>query len=422
MRYLVQGGHVVTMEPGVGELPGADVLVDDGRIVAVGEGLDDAGAEVVDARGLVVAPGFADTHRHVWQAPLRGIGADMSLGRYLAEVLGRIATRYSPRDMWLATYLGALEALDAGVTTVFDWCNATQSPEHADASLDALGQAGIRALFGHGDPDDEAGVRRLAGTRGLVTTAIATTGAEFLPFDLASRHLALARELGMVASMHVGVGTHGPRVRAVTRLGEAGLLGPDLLLAHCNTLGDDEVRMVVGSGAGVSVTPVVECMMGHGTPAYGRFAAAGGTPSLGVDVPVGARPDLFEQMRAALVVERMHANRRSLDAGADPATVVPAAADLLRAATVDGARALGLAGRVGSLGPGKRADVILVAGLEHLAGGAPVAGALVAAGAAVDVRTVFVDGRIVKRDGHLVADLAKARVEAEEAARRILAA
>ena len=423
-RIVLKHGHVITMDPTTGELPHTDVAVQDGVIVAIGKDTDAAasGGELVDVRGAVVMPGFLDAHRHVWQAPLRGIGHDMSLGAYLTVVLGRIAPRYRPADLRLSALLGAVEALDAGVTTVFDWCNATLSAEHADAGIEGLAQAGIRAVFGHGNPDDERDVVRLAGRTGLVTTALAIVGPEYMPFDLAARHIALAREHGLVTSMHVGGGTSGPSAKAVTQLRDAGLLGPDLQFVHGNTIADDEVRALVDSGAGVVVTPAVECLMGHGTPAFGRFTAAGGTPALGVDVVVATGADMFAQMRAVLLHERMRANQAALDADRNPDGVTPAAADLLRAATTDGARAAGLADQVGSLTVGKRADVVVLDGLAHLADDPAAAGAVVTSLGPADVRTVLVDGRIVKRDGQLVDhDLAALREAANELAHRVLA-
>jgi cytosine/adenosine deaminase-related metal-dependent hydrolase len=151
MRLLVRGGHVVPGDGG-SELPRADVFVVGGSIAAIGPDLSAEDTEVVDAAGLVVMPGFVDSHRHVWQAPLRGAGADMTLPDYFRVVLGHALPRYRPADARLATLLGAAEALDAGVTTVFDWSNTTLSPEHTDAVVDGFAAAGIRAIVGHTNP------------------------------------------------------------------------------------------------------------------------------------------------------------------------------------------------------------------------------------------------------------------------------
>jgi 5-methylthioadenosine/S-adenosylhomocysteine deaminase len=252
--------------------------------------------------------------------------------------------------------------------------------------------------------------------------ALAIVGPEWAPFDTAAAQLALGRELGLTVSMHMGIGTSGPRAGGVTALHRAGLLGPDLNLAHCNTIGDDEVRMLVDAGAGVTVTPVSECMLACGPVPYSRFRAAGGAPGLGVDVVTLAGPGMFEQLRAVLWLERQAYAGAEIAAGRDPVTVLPAAGDLLPAATIDSARAIGMADEIGSLAVGKRADIAVLDGLAHLTGepGAGVAGAVVSSLGPENVRTVLVEGRVVKRDGRLVGtDLAALRADAVEVARRV---
>lgn len=408
---VIKDGYVL----GVDASAVADVLVDDGVIVEVGAGLDTTGADVIDARDMVVAPGFVDAHRHIAVTPLRGVGADMTLGYYLSDVLGPLGTRYGVEDLGIGVLLGAVEALDAGVTTVFDWSNASQTPERTDAVVASLETSGIRAVFAHANPDNATDVRRHADRRGLVTTAVASHGPDALSMEDATRHIRLARELGLLTSMHVGGGLRGAQARTIHRMREAGLLGPDLLFSHGNMIGDDEIRMLADSGSRLVVSPVSESMMGHGDLAYGRFVAAGGRPALGVDVVVNSGPGMAEQMRATLWHERARS-------GADPAKVSPAAGDLLRAATINGAEAVGLGDLVGSIAVGKRADLVLLDGLAHLLDWHDgVEGAVVSTLGTAEVRTVLVDGRVVKRDGELVNhDLRALRSATRGIARRIL--
>jgi 5-methylthioadenosine/S-adenosylhomocysteine deaminase len=385
VRIAITNGYVVQDgEPG---LASADVLVEDGVIVAVGPGAAavDGLDEVLDATGLAVLPGFVDGHRHVAQAPLRGIGADLTLPAYLESVLGRILPAYRPEDARLATLLGALEALDAGVTTVLDWSNATSSPEHTDAVVDGFITAGIRAVVGHTVPEHGADVRRLAARTGLVTGAIASLGPEYGAWEPAVRDIELARELGVPVTIHAGGGGAEP---VVPRMHAAGLLGPDVVLVHLNHATAQDVQLLVDAQVGVVVTPCVEALMGHGTAAYGRFTDAGGRVALGVDVVINAVPDLFEPMRDVLRAERVRTGR-----------MVPAAS-VLPSVTTHAARALGLADRIGTIAPGKRADLLLIEGLAHLTDS--VAGAVVTSTGPAQVRTVLVDGRVVKRDGRLV--------------------
>jgi 5-methylthioadenosine/S-adenosylhomocysteine deaminase len=397
MKLLIKGGHLVSGER-------ADVLVDDGEIVTVGSVPAVGTAEVLDAAGLVVAPGFVDGHRHVWQAPLRGIGADMTLPDYFSAVLGRALNAYGPRAIHLATLLGAAEALNAGITTVFDWSNATRTPEHTDAVLDAYTTAGIRAVVAHANPDDDRDVRRLAALRGRVTGALAIVGTEYGPWDDAVRQIELGRQLGLVVSMHAGGGPGLP----LRRMYEAGLLGPHLQLVHLNNMTDDDAKLLVDNGVGVTVTPVVEAMLGYGASSFSRFADASGRAGLGTDVVVNAPPDLFEPMRDTLRSHRAHTG-----------TTYPASS-ILAAATTDSAHAVGLGDAVGTVTPGKRADLVLLDGLTHLIGTGDLRGAVVASLGPADVHTVLVDGRIVKRDGRLAGlDLPQLRRSTAELAGRV---
>jgi cytosine/adenosine deaminase-related metal-dependent hydrolase len=408
MRTAITNGYVVQGDGST--VAGADVLVEDGAIIAVGPGAG-AGteaAEVIDATGLVVVPGFVDGHRHVAQAPLRGMGGDMTLPAYLERVLGRILPAYGPEDAQLATLLGALEALDAGVTTVLDWSNATSTPEHTDAVVAGFSAAGIRAVVGHAAPEHEDDARRLAARTGLVTGAIASLGPDYGPWEAAVRDIELARELGVPVTIHAGGGGPDP---VVPRMHAAGLLGPDVVLVHLNHATAQDVRLLVDAQVGVVVTPCVEPMMGHGAAPYGRFTDAGGRVALGADVVINATPDLFEPMRDVLRAERVRTGR-----------MVPAGS-LLPSVTTHGARALGLADRIGSITPGMRADLVLIDGLAHLTDADTVAGAVVTATGPAQVRTVLVDGRVVKRDGRLVGhDLDALRAAASALVARVCTA
>ena len=400
MELIIRGGHIV---PGGGrpEIPRGDVLVRDGVIAAVGDGAGSgvaapAGCAVVEASGHVVTPGFVDAHRHVWQAPLRGLGADLPMTRYFPEILGAALHSYTPADARLATLLGAAEALDAGVTTIFDWSNATLTPGHTDAVVEAFGAVGGRAVVAHtASPSEDA--RRLAASGGRVAGALAVLGGEYGDWDEFLTQLRFGRSLGLVVSMHAG----GPIVR---RMYDAGLLGPDVQLVHLNQVTAEDAKLLAGTGTPVVVTPTVEAVMGHGANPYGRLVAAGVRPALGVDVVISAAPDLFEPMRDTL------RTRRLATGSADQ----PPAGDILAAATVDAARAVGLADRIGSIEVGKRADLLLLDGLAHLTGRErDVAGAVVSCLTPSNVRTVLVDGEVVKRDGRLLAhDLAELRAEA----------
>ena len=153
-ELLIKGGHVVTVDPHLGDLPAGDVLVADGVITAVGKDLKPATAEaeVIDAAGRLVVPGMVDTHRHVWQGAIGSYSPQITGAGYGPAVLTGIALKHTPEDVYAGTLWGALQALDAGITTIADWAHNNQSPAHADADLRGLRDSGIRGYFLYGGP------------------------------------------------------------------------------------------------------------------------------------------------------------------------------------------------------------------------------------------------------------------------------
>ncbi|UKY51597.1 amidohydrolase family protein [Streptomyces inhibens] len=409
-RLLLRGGLVIDTDPQPVVHPHTDVLVEDGRIAAVGAALplDDAdpGLEVIDARALIVLPGFVDTHRHLWQAVLRSAAVDESLDSYLGRILGDLAGRFTPADVYTGNLLGALECLDAGITTVQDFSHVQYSPEHSAAAVQALREAGIRAVFGYGYPVFDDAARRadwvrqvhaehFASRDALVTMALAPVGPSFAPDEAVREDWLLARELGMRIAVHVQAGPVAQR--PIAALHEQGLLTAGTLYVHGNSLPDSELRLIADSGGAVAITPAIEASMRFGAPMAGRLRRAGITTGLGADAVTSAPSDMFSQMRAALMSSHFDGDNGS---GASPIK----AADVLRLATAEGAAALGLADEVGSLGIGKRADLVLLrADAINLA---PVAhdpiGAVVTAAHPGNVDTVLVAGQPVKRGGRLM--------------------
>jgi 5-methylthioadenosine/S-adenosylhomocysteine deaminase len=424
------------MTPGARPSRG-DVLVEDDRIAAVGEVGEVAGAAVVDARERIVLPGLVDTHRHLWQSALRGIACDWTLGEYFARMRGRLGGHFRPEDTYAGTLLGAVEALDAGITTVVDWSHNINGPEHADAAWQALADAGGRAVFAYGGSNDQAlgeatphtrDVARLraevAGDDGArVTLGMALRGPEFSGPDLAAAGLALARELGLPVTVHVGGGLRGAG-RHVAALAERGLLGPDTTYVHCNMLADDELDAIAASGGRAAVSPEVEANMGHGPAATSRLRARGIPTGLSADVCTNVGGDLFGAMRVALALERGAAHAAALGRGDTLAHVPMTALDVLTMATLEGARAIGLDGRIGSLEPGKQADLVLLrADAPNLAPVSDPVGAAALAAGPHNVDAVLVAGRWVKRDGRLVhGDLAAVVARAAESNRHLLEA
>jgi 5-methylthioadenosine/S-adenosylhomocysteine deaminase len=419
-ELLIRSGHVVTVDPDLGDLPAGDVLVSDGIISAVGTNLRPAtaAAEVIDAAGRLVIPGLVDTHRHVWQGAIGGYTPQITGAGYGPAVLTGISLKHSPDDVYAGTLWGALQALDAGITTIADWAHNDQSPAHADADLRGLRDSGIRGYFLYGGPGPATGdpnpphpadARRMrdeyftAGSYGRLRMGMALRGPSFTSTERNAEDFAFARDLGLPISVHVGMaGTSG----AVTGLRRDGLLGADVNYVHGNMLTDREFDLIAESGGTLTITPSTDMLMQFGTfPATGPALSRGIVSGFGIDTICSAGTDLFSEMRLALAAERSRVNAPALARGEQVPAVDLHQRDMLSLATIDGARVWHLEDEIGTLTPGKQADIAIIdMRSSHLDGfGDPVAVMVLGAGPA-DVETVIVGGDVVKRGGILVGD------------------
>jgi cytosine/adenosine deaminase-related metal-dependent hydrolase len=442
MRLLVRGGQVLVGDPAGGRFRQADVVVEDGRIAGIEASPEVAGARVLDAEGALVLPGFVDTHRHTWQTAMRGICADWTLLDYFRGVRLQISAAYGPADIYAGNYVGALEALDSGVTTLLDFSHCLNSPDHADEAVRGLSDAGVRGIFAYGmfpvpleqpgfaTPDDRlADARRIrdrhfSSAAGLLDMGVALTELGLVPFDVTRAEVALARELDVMVTAHTGSVTAGSRAPEVELLHAAGLLDHRQVHVHCNACSDRELDLLAGAGASVSLTPETELQMGMGFPIFARALARGMTPSLGCDIVSNNSGDLFAQMRLGLQAERARANQAALDGLEMPEALTLGVRDVLRFATLGGAEALGMDSTVGSIEPGKAADlVVLRVDRFHLTPlNDPVASVVLQAGPA-DLDAVVLNGVVVKEGGELLGErTAQGRMLVERSRDRILAA
>ena len=440
-RILLRAGHVLSMDPAVGDLPKGDVLIEDGRIAAVDREIG-ADAEVLDMTGRIVIPGFVDTHRHTWEASIRGVAPDATLDDYFVDILDTFAPLYTPEDVYAANLAGALECLNAGITTLVDWSHINNSPEHPDAAIRGLAESGIRAQYAYGSantsladywfeskiaiPGDD--VRRIRGKYfasddGLLTMALATRGPGFCLNDVVTAEWALARELDIPITVHVAMGRLAGRFGMVKQLNDLGLLGADTTYIHCCYLSEEEWRMVADSGGTVSIAPQVELQRGHGWPPVMTAVEYGLRPSLSIDVVTTVPGDMFTQMRAAFGAERARVNADCWKANMPVPDTMLTARQMLEFATLNGAHVAGIEDRTGSLTPGKRADVVAVdATALNVAPVHDAAAAVTLSADVSNVDTVIVDGVIRKREGRLVADVDRARRLVQESRDRLLAA
>ena len=428
-RMLLRNGYVITVDPDIGDLVGADVLIEDDRIAAVAPGIDASDAEIVDVTGKIVIPGFVDSHRHTWEAAIRGCAPNATLDDYFVEILDTFAPRYRPEDVYAGDLAGALECVNAGITTLVDWSHINNTPAHPDAAIAALREVGIRAQYAYGSantslndywnnssiaipPDD---VRRVRDTYfssddGLLTMALATRGPGFCQDDVVRAEWRTARDLGIPITVHVGMGRLAGRFGMISQLDKLDLLGPDTTYIHCCYFSDEEWQLVAETGGTISIAPQIEAQMGHGWPPVMKAIQHGLPPSLSIDVVTTAPGDMFTQIRAAFAIERARVNAIAWEADTPVPETMLTARDMLQMATINGARVAGVADRTGSLTPGKKADVVVIDATALNV--APVIDPVAAVTLCADVsnvETVIIDGVVRKRDGRLVADAAAAR-------------
>lgn len=408
-RKLIRGGIVLSLDREVGDFPEGDVLVEGDRIVAVGPGLEAGDAEVIDASGMIVIPGFVDTHRHMWEGVLRNIGTDVPLeGRtsYISFVLHKLAPAFRPEDVYAGNLVSALGAIDAGITTILDWSHIQASPSHTDAVVEALKNSGMRAVFAYGFPwwgkweerqpswFVRAATEHFSTNDQMLSLALAAPGPEFTDFEVARDHWKLARETEARITTHVGVGSYGQEAK-VEEMGKAGLLGPDTTYIHCTTLNDTEIQMIVDTGGTVSLASPVEMMMGHGMPPIQKLLDRGLSPSLSVDVETNVPADMFTQMRSVLTLQRALAAAT----GRPPVST----RHVLELATIEGAKANGLDHVTGTLTPGKQADIVLLR--TDRMNVTPLNDPVTAVVTGMDtgnVDTVMIAGRLMKLHGKLL--------------------
>jgi 5-methylthioadenosine/S-adenosylhomocysteine deaminase len=434
-RYVIRGGHVMSMDPTVGDFVEADVLVEGRKILAVEPNLRVSHAGVINARGKIVMPGFVDTHHHLFETGLRSFLADGLLFNdgqphgainYFQYILGTFAPVYRPRDVYINSLFGSLSQLDAGVTTCHDISQIHHTPQHSDAAIKALADSGRRAAFGYFEsaaadldgfrgeyPEDARRIKKqyFSSDNQLLTM---TMGGEIylLPQpQVYSRSWRIGRDLGLQVVAHIvgsfGMGAEFDKIAA----GKGGVgqnigFGSDNLFIHMTGMSDMSWQAMKDAGARVSLAVPIEMNMRHGMPPILKTLAMGIEPSLSVDVEVTLTADMFTQMRTAMALQRMFVNEMALGGIPTPPTGLPellTTRDVLRFATMQGAKDLRLDHKVGSLTPGKEADIIILdAQAINVFPVNVVPGAVVSLMDRSNVETVIVAGKVRKWKGQLV--------------------
>jgi len=407
---LIKGASILTMDPDLGDLEAGDIFIEDGKIADVAHSIEAPHAEIIDARDMIAIPGFVDTHRHLWEGLLRNALPDGTLSDYFSVVNERFGPAYEPKDVYYGTLLSALGAVNAGVTTVLDWAHIQNSPEHTDASIAALRDSGIRAVFAFGTPTADRGhkypgdilrLRRevFSSDDQLLTLALATASPEYAPDEVVKAQWRIAREADARITVHAGIAGIC-RAGEIGRFGHEGMLGPDVTLVHCATLSETEWKILADTGTTVSISTPIELQMGHGQPPIQQAIDASLAPSLSVDVETSAPGDFFTQMRTTLAVQRGMAFARAHSGSEQPALL--GVRDVLGYATVAGAAANGLSHKIGSISIGKQADLVLLKIGVSVMPVNDLAGAVVLGMDVSNVDTVLVGGKMLKRNGTLI--------------------
>ncbi|MET4289589.1 cytosine/adenosine deaminase-related metal-dependent hydrolase [Bradyrhizobium sp. LB8.2] len=435
-RTLIKSAVIISMDDAIGDFSTGDVLIERNRIVDVRPSIDvgssAAETEIVDGTGRIVIPGLINAHMHTWQTALRGYAANWTLLEYFRRMHAGFATVFRPEDIYIATLVGALNQINQGTTTLVDWCHNNPTPDHTDAAVRGLIESGIRAAFFHGSPKPEPkpGERHfsevphprreverllagpLADRDGLVTLGLAILGPHYSTLDVAMHDFRMARELKLIASMHQGGGP-AKTPDGWEKLIEAGLVGAGINIVHGNDLPDDLLDRMVDLGVSFSVAPENEMIQGHGFPITGRLLKRGVRPTIGIDLESVLAGDLFSAARVALSTQRSLDNAESRKVnGTIPATTTIPVREALRWITTEGARMLGRENQIGSLTPGKLADLVIIdaSDLNLVPVHDPVSTVVMQTSLA-NIEAVMIGGVWKKRHGRLVADGLEAKKE-----------
>ena len=424
-ELLIRGAYVMTMDPTLGDLSSGDIHVRNGTIVAIGHALQAPGATVIDGRSMIVMPGLVETHFHMWNSLARSISGDTPDDGYFPTLV-KLGKVFTPEDMYQGARLSAVEALYSGITHVHDWCHNVKNPAGARADIRALREVGIRGRFSYGyyqgQPPSEA--MNLAdiealhadwkaySNEGLLALGVAWRGIaasnNTIDTTVSRSELDTARRLGLPLTIHATPRNKGQ----IASLAAGGMLGKDVQVVHATAAPPSDIALLAKAGSPVSVSPFTELRVGFGVSNVGAFIAGGITIGFSVDTTaLSGNADMFGIMKVT----------ENLEDGRTQNEFAISARRVIEIATIEGARSMGIDDKIGSLRPGKRADIIMID--TRAINDAPVidvAHTVVEAVEPINVDTVIVDGRILKRHGKLTAiDITRVAAEATAASRGI---
>ena len=419
-RILIRNATIITMDA-QGDLPQGDILITGDTLAEIAPAIHADDAQAVDATGFIIIPGLINAHMHTWQTALRGLAANWTLLEYFQKMHAGLATVFTPEDLHIATLVGALNQLNCGTTLLADWCHNNPTPAHNDAAIAGLLESGIRAAFFHGTakPDPKPGqtpfwevphpraeIERLLKSHqghALLSVQAAVLGPHYSTLEVALHDFAMAKDLGLIASMHQGGGP-ARTPEGWDKLEAAGLLGEHINIVHGHALSDDQLKRFCGLGMSFSAAAESEMPQGHGHPITGRLRALGKAPSLGVDLESVMGGDMLTQARIALGQQRSLDNfaYRELH-GSIPPTSTITTREALSWVTVEGARMLKMWHRIGSLAPGKQADLVMIRATDlNMQPVHDAVNSVVMQTSLANIDSVMVAGQWKKRHGQLL--------------------
>ena len=420
-EFTIANAYVMTMDGALGDIADGSVHVKDGDIVAVGKDLK-GGGEKIDGTGMIVMPGLVETHWHMWNTLYRSFAGDKPEEGYFPTV-ARFGQQMSADDIFQSTRLSAAEAINSGTTFVHSWCHNVRSKAHAEADIRALAELGIRARHSCGWPQgmpdtqsaDQGPIESLAkdwkswSNEGLIGLGVAWRGqfrAGPIKPEIYQPEFDNARTLGLPITVHVASARKA--ANQIEPLYKAKLMGKDVQLIHTLSASPAELDMIKESGSAVSVSPGSELRIGYGYPLISEMLAKG--------IPLGISIDTSALTGSSNLFAVLKLARDSENARAESETKM-SARKALELGTIGGAQSMGIDDKVGSLKPGKRADLIAInTNALNMAVVTDPAHLVLEATGPENVDTVVVDGRILKRAGKLAAvDTPKVIAEARAA-------
>ncbi len=417
---LIKNAHLISMDDGIGEPENIDIYIENGIIEKIQPSIKMDAIEVIDAKNHLICPGFINGHIHTWQTGLRGIASDWTLTDYLSSIHSGLASFYGPDDMYIGNYVGALNQINTGSTTIVDWCHNNPTPEHTNAAIRGLIDSNIRAIFLHGSPkhkpkigqqhysevphprDEIMRLKNYFPEEGMIKLGMAVLGPQQSTLEVCKADFQLAKELNLIISMHVGGNFLTPD--GFNALKKENLLNKNTNIVHANNITDEMLNLLVDASCTFSITPEEELQMGFGNPLTKRLIESGGTFNFGSDIESAMAGDMLNVIRFALQSVRHEITLESYkEKNAPPSAMKILTRQAFEWATINAAKSYGIDDEVGSIKPGKKADLIIFKKnrISLVPMHDPISSIIFHSNSS-DIDTVIINGAILKQHGELV--------------------